>query len=675
MKRWIALAVIIAGTCMPASVAAQVRGFGLSETAEQAERQRAGDPPAPWTIESAIAAMSLRERVAQLLMVTMQGRLAPDASERQLIEAYTPGAAIIANVTRPRSGLNYAAALQRNPVQNRHGVPMLIGADLAELPVVLGANKGGFFAPLPSMLAVAAANDPAATRELADLYAEHLAAMGFSFQAGPSLALAPELPEAKGGLQCLGADPAFVGETAEIFLDAFRKRELAVLFTGFPGGAWNFTGDAPPVLLTPATAMASRDLIPYQRAVMAGARMLLVGNILTPHLDKEHAAASLSPKVMKELLRDELLYPGIVVAGPIDGLTALGGATQGDAAVAALRAGADMLLWQRSGIHVMKAAETIVRAVENGDLPESTINTSVTRLLQLKEDLGLRTREMPSEREADRLEKRRAYPQAAQRIERRSVTIVQNNNAVLPLSRDHSVPVGITGVIGVPELYEPLNKELKHVAQQRIATARHGGEIYKFEIHRLTSRAGGVRTVVIVLTNEIRPQGKVELIRKFKQQGSQVVVVLVGYPHTLGNVREADAIVVMYSDPAASSAAMSAVAEALLGKSAIAMRPPEEPLQLAVGEPVEFDAMQWLYSPAGRLPVSIEPVFEAGVGHSILTFDAIRRVRWEFGDGGRARQRIVQHTYKAPGNYTVTLSATDAAGQTTSGLLHVEVTD
>ncbi|HQE84735.1 MAG TPA: glycoside hydrolase family 3 N-terminal domain-containing protein, partial [Candidatus Hydrogenedentes bacterium] len=446
-------------------------------------------------------------------------------------------------------------------------------------------------------------------------------------------------------------------------------------FTGFPGGYWNQSGDAPPMLMTPASAMGAQDLIPYKRAILGGARMLLVGNILTPHLDKDRGAASLSPKVMKELLRDELLYPGIVVAGPIDGLSVSKGATQEDAAVTALKAGADMLLWQYPGLHVMKSVETIVKSVEDGKFSEAAINVSVTRVLQLKDDLKLRSKEPSKEKAVDRLEKRSAYPEAARKIERRSITIVRNENGVLPLSRERSAPVGITGVIGVSELRDLLKKDLKNVAQQNIATAKHGGEIYDFEIHRLTSRAEGVRTVVVVLTNEIRAQGKIELISKLKDIGARVVAVLVGYPSTLGDLKEADAIVVVYCDPAASSAAMGAVAEALLGKSSIAVKPPDEAVQVKAGTPLALDALQWLYSPAGRLPVSLEPPFVYGLGHSVLTPQTVKKLQWEFGDGGKSKERTVQHAYKTCGTYTLTLSVTDASGEVSSGITHVEVSE
>ncbi|MFO7976571.1 MAG: glycoside hydrolase family 3 N-terminal domain-containing protein [Candidatus Hydrogenedentota bacterium] len=674
MKRWNIAGLFVVFACLvSAAGVAQVRGFGLSEAGEETEEKKGGDASSTWTLEGAIGAMSLRTRVSQLQMVKLEGRLGPDASERRILENYTPGAVIVSNLTRPRNAVDYIAALQQNPVRMQHGVPVLIGADLAELPVAFGMQKTDHFAPLPTMLAVAAADDPVATRQLADLYAEQLATMGFSFQAGPCLALAPDLPDAKGGLQCLGSNPGFVGETAEIFLRTFAERDLAVLFTGFPGGYWNQSGDAPPMLLTPERAMTGQDLVPYKRAIRGGARMILVGNILTPHLDKEHSTASLSPRIMKGLLRDELLYPGLVVAGPIDGLGVSAGVSQGDAAVAALKAGADMLLWERPGVHVMKAIETIVQAVEEGKISEASINVSVTRVLQLKEDLKLRTKEFAAERDVDRLEKRKTYPEAARRIERRSVTLVRNNSDVLPLTRERSTPVGITGVVGVSELFDLVKKDLKNVAQQNIVTAKHGGEIYDFEIHRLTSRAKGVRTVVIVLTNEIRAQGKVELIRKLKALGARVVVVLVGYPYTLDDLKEADAIIVMYSNPAASTAAMNAVAEALLGKGSIAVRPPEETLQVAVETPLPLNALEWSRSPAGRLPVTLESPFVSGSGYSFLTPDMIKKVRWDFGDGATSKELVVQHTYKTPGKYTIALTVKGASGESASGIAHVMV--
>jgi PKD repeat protein len=73
--------------------------------------------------------------------------------------------------------------------------------------------------------------------------------------------------------------------------------------------------------------------------------------------------------------------------------------------------------------------------------------------------------------------------------------------------------------------------------------------------------------------------------------------------------------------------------------------------------------------------VSLEPFFEQGVGVSLITPDTVKRLRWDFGDGGTSKERALQHAYQTPGHYTLTLSVTDDAGEVDSGMAEVEVTE
>ena len=114
MLRWKQALALVVAVCLTGPAVAQVRGFGLSEAGEEAAKEKANTPAAAWTVEAAIAEMSLRARVSQLLMVTLAGRLGPDASERQILENYTPGAVIISNLTVPERG-GLCVALQSNP--------------------------------------------------------------------------------------------------------------------------------------------------------------------------------------------------------------------------------------------------------------------------------------------------------------------------------------------------------------------------------------------------------------------------------------------------------------------------------------------------------------------------------------------------------------------------------
>jgi len=660
-----------------------VKGFGFSELKDQAreikeegEKEKQTKPggdddeTVDFSYAETISGLDVCALVSQLQIVSLRGRAGPMPDDRKMLGLYTPGAVVIPSLVQPKTAVKYVKFLMINPLMAEHGIPILIGTKLGDLPVAFGGEKDGIFAPLPSMLTVAAADSGSTTRKLAGLYAEHLDVMGFSFQIGPCLSLAPVLPDVRAGKDCLGSDPVFIGETAEFFLEAANERNMLTLFTGFPGAYWNRQENTPAALLTPNSQLMSTDFLPFQRAINAGARMIRVESVYAPLIDMNKPAC-LSEKIIQGVLRDQLDYEGVIVSGPLDAMKLPPGYSLGDAAIEALLAGADMIYWERSGVHVMKAIERVIKAVEDGLLARELLESKVQRILQMKEHVGLRKRGFPNEKAADKLKSRKDLPALAHRIECQSVTVVKNEGGVLPLAKGKSLPVGVTGVVGVDTLAELLKAELKHVARQSIVTAKHGNEIYDFEIDRLISRAKGARTVVVVVTENIRTQGKTRLIREFKKLGAQVVVVLAGYPHSLGDFSEADAIVLTYCDAAATDAAMSAVANTLLGKAALALDPPAEMISVKAGEEVIFDAMEWVRTPAGRLPVNVGGAFMSGLGIQYEADSVVKKVKWKFGDGKKSSNMRVGHVYRKPGEYTATLTVTGAMKEELSAVIHV----
>ena len=147
---------------------------------------------------------------------------------------------------------------------------------------------------------------------------------------------------------------------------ASATAESGLIFSprGFPGGGQSRTEVSPGVLLTPKSQLRGRDLLPYEHAIEAGAQMLHVGNTLVPTLDKD-ALASLSPYVMRQLIRDILDFEGVVVAGPMDAPAVSRLQDSSTAAVLALQAGADMLYWNTAGSKVIRAIGTIAVACQS----------------------------------------------------------------------------------------------------------------------------------------------------------------------------------------------------------------------------------------------------------------------------------------------------------------------
>ena len=111
----------------------------------------------------------------------------------------------------------------------------------------------------------------------------------------------------------------------------------------------------------------------------------MVSHMSVPSITGDNTPCDLSPAIIS-LLRDELEYTGIVITDS----QAMGAITQyytaSEAALAAVNAGVDMILMPN---HLEEAAVSLMRAVEDGQIPESRIDESVLRILTAKYALGI----------------------------------------------------------------------------------------------------------------------------------------------------------------------------------------------------------------------------------------------------------------------------------------------
>ncbi|MCL4692945.1 MAG: PKD domain-containing protein [Candidatus Hydrogenedentes bacterium] len=676
--------VLLLVLALPAAAQRNQTGFGAS-TRDVVDAPPTPEPEStpetkPDTDESPVddpgklvQSLNLRQRVSQLMLVTLTGTPRPDASDQELLAKYSPGGVILPPVSRPTTAASYVAAIRQMPMEMATGIPLFIGTNLYELPRRGNAQLDDSFIALPSLLAIAAANDADVTKRLAGLTADHLTLMGFNFHLGPSLSLAPTLPDATGSIECLGSDPAFVGDTAAAIVSAMTEHKVIAVPMGFPGGGANRAPRMPAILLTPSATVAEIDLLPFKKAIEAGVEVIHVGNTLVPTLDPANEPASLSSVVMRDILRQQLGFQGVIIAGPMDTNDIAVKHDPTKAAIMALQAGADMIYWNEAGRRVMKTVDDVVTAIGNGEMSQDAVDTSLARIIALKEKYELRKRELPTTKDAAALAKKKAYPDESYEIERRSITLVQNRGNVLPLNKAESVPVGVTGVAGVETLADALEEYIKPVSRQRIGSAKYGGEIYDFEIARLTSHIRGIKTVVVIVTPDIRMSTQLELISALRSKGVRVVVVLVGYPSTLPDLVDAEAIVLSYSSPDAIDQSMRAVADVLVGQGPLGLLPVVRDIHAKVGEPVSFSVLDILRSPSGMLPVTIEAPFVAGLSVPYDPTFSLRKVEWDFGDGKQSKEFFVERAYTEPGRYPITLTVTDKLKQTTSRTLYAVV--
>ncbi|MCP4645760.1 MAG: PKD domain-containing protein [bacterium] len=614
-------------------------------------------------VDTKLQTLTLRERVAQLMIVTLQGGPGTDASDRYFLERYAPGGVVIRQVARPGTAADFVNGVRAGVKGRAADIPLLIGTNLYTLPIKR-LTESQFFPPVPSPLTVGAAGDVEATERLATLMAEQLGAMGFNMHLGPGLTLAPSVPGAKGSIYCFGSDPVFVGESGAAFVKTFAEHGIVPMAMGFPGGGLNRQPGSPPVLLTPAELLPRREFLPFTLAIDAGAPLIQVGNVLAPTLGVAGAPASTSPVVITEMLRGVLKFDGVIVSGPLDTNDVGRRYDPSDAAVLALQAGADMVYWMEAGQRVMKTVDEIVKAVEADTLSQEIVDAAFTRVLTMKIRQGFRDVEEADAGDAARVTRDGGLSNEAYAIERQSITLLLNRAQTLPLTKDRAKGVIVTGVVGVEALHEALETHLRHVGQHIIGTARHGGDIYDFEVRRVKNFAEAASTIVFIVPSGTRPRGAVEIVRAAREGGARVVVVLMGYPDNLMHYTDADAIVLTYCDQQACAQSMRAVADVLAGKGPMARIPVEEETALVSGQARVFNALEVICTPAGRLPVNLAPPFLSGFAVPYDPTEAIKKTVWDFGDGTKSKKLIIDKAYDEPGRYPVTLTVTDRKGDT-----------
>lgn len=607
-------------------------------------------------VEAALEKLDLRGRVGQLMVVTMEGSHMPTVSDLAFIRSYQPGGAMVRSVLQPSHAALYVTKLRGS--EGLTGIPLFIGTNMYELVTrERGAPSG--FAQLPSLLAVAATRDESAVEDLGTIMATQLATMGFDLHLGPNLSLAPTIPEAHGTLNTFGSDPAFVGRAGSTLFRVFDEAGILAVPSGFPGGGMDRVGRQPATLLTPAIHLTDLDLRPYIDLVRAGAPMIHVGDTHVPTLEERGGPACTSKVVLSGLLRGALHYEGVVLAGPMDIPAVLETMDSADAAILALRHGADMVLWRGASQGQMRGIDRVVQAVRDGIIPEGDLEAKVRRVLELKFARRLNARKKVREAEAEKLTKKRDLVARVYEVERRSITVVKNAGNVLPLVEEGSGPVGVTGTVGVEMMKENLEQYMRPVSQQVITTARHLGDITNFEVDRITRHIGGIRTMVCIVTDQLRPESVRYFIQSVKAEGPKVVAVLLGYPRALPCLEDADAIVLAYCDGADPQESLRAVGEVLAGRGAVAVPPLAAPLQARQGEELVFDIADVARTPLGRLPVEISEAWPAGLGVRLDPGLALKDVAWDFGDGRHGKGPRTTHTYAKAGEYTIALRVTD----------------
>ncbi|MDQ0599020.1 beta-N-acetylhexosaminidase [Streptomyces canus] len=307
------------------------------------------------------------------------GTTAPDWLLRRLGEGLASVGLFGRNIDSP----DQLAALTAQLRAERDDVLVAIdeeGGDVTRLEVRTGSS-------FPGNHALGAVDDVDLTREVASELGRRLAACGVNLNWAPSADVNSNPDNPVIGVRSFGASADLVARHTAAYVTGLQSAGVAACTKHFPGHGDTAIDShhALPRIDVDLPVLMSRELSPFRAAIAAGSRAVMSAHILVPALDPEHPA-TLSHKVLTDLLRGELGYDGLIVTDGMEmrAIADTYGIERGS--VLAVAAGADAIC-VGGGLAddetVRRLRDALVSAVRSGELPEERLADAAERVRSL----------------------------------------------------------------------------------------------------------------------------------------------------------------------------------------------------------------------------------------------------------------------------------------------------
>ena len=184
------------------------------------------------------------------------------------------------------------------------------------------------------------------------------------------------------GNRTFGTDAQTVSDMALEVIRGIQEEDVNAAMKYFPGyGAASSNMSGFPVINSSLDELKKKEFLPYSNAIAQGLDFVMVGHISVPNVTGDDTPASLSEKMISEVLRKDLGFKGIVMTDYLNDKTIVKNYSAADAAVKAIQAGADLLLEPDD---LEAAYEGVLRAVKKGDITEDRLDESIYRILRVK---------------------------------------------------------------------------------------------------------------------------------------------------------------------------------------------------------------------------------------------------------------------------------------------------
>lgn len=533
-----------------------------------------------WTIDrswvdSTFNSLTLRQKVAQMIIPFSETQYLSDNSPEYLNLVHMVRDEQVGGIVTSLGNI-YEQAMLLNNLQKLARIPLLISSDY-EYGLGMRLLGGVSF---PSNMAFGATCDSSLVYEFGKVVGEESRAVGVGQVYAPVSDVNdnPENPIIN--VRSFGENPQLVAKLASAFVEGVQSEGAIATAKHFPGH-----GDTQvdshmglPVVDFGYTRLDTMELVPFRADIAAGVRSIMVAHIAFPDIDSQpDVPGTLSPTITTGLLKDSLGFHGLIVT---DALTMRGVTKEfsaADAAIRAVKAGADILLMPPDNT---VAVDAIVNAVQRGDIQQSQIDNAVRKILEVKSEIHLNQDRLVNLGNIPKVVGNEGHLLLAEHAARRSITIVKNNDNVLPLQYDQPnrilcLVVSDNGNPTVASYFrQELMKRYRNVRFMQIDPSSN-----EIDFHDVMNAADASDLVLIPAfitwsaglgTVDFPPQVQT-FLQKLTDSGKLTVMVSFGNPYLLRSVPAVSAYVCAYGNMKVS---VQAAVQALFGEINVSGRLP-----------------------------------------------------------------------------------------------------
>jgi beta-N-acetylhexosaminidase len=560
-------------------------------------------------VSSIIAKMSLLEKCGQLLTFTWRGAIPTPSGIEQITKLNAGGlclepyaletcknlywgrSQVDPNFKKPKDYFDIAHTwfdsrgygisvtpeeltealnkLQEIAMGRPSGIPLHITIDM-EGDFKNDYSAGGIL-QFPPPMGITAIGDVDLAYKLANLMARQMAAIGVTQFYHPvcDVNINPLNPEI--GVRSFGDNVKVISKFIAATVRGYEDAGITATIKHFAGRGDSAT-DAHDVLdrcRGDKKRMQEVELAAFQAGVDAGASALMTAHTIYPAFDDEYPA-TLSKKILTDLLRGEMGFKGIIVSDAIGMAAILKKWPLPLACAMAVKAGVDHILLKADDESRSQCLFGIKKAVEEGDLSIERVDDAVRRQLIRKYDQGLFKKAGKMDPMATKaIVRDKINIDFTKEVAHKALLVVRDDKKLLPLSKDKKILV-VEQVIPYEFLGKDLNSHAHMFCEQMTKHSTnlilddagfHAEEEEVEEALRLAKEAD-----LVVMTNyyaRIEKRGNnTHLVKALKAAGHDVVVVT-NFPYRKGTTTVADAVVCNFSGTPES---IRASADLLFGK-------------------------------------------------------------------------------------------------------------